>query len=495
MPLLNTIDLLVLVFYVGGTVALGLWVGRKSGSTEEFMAAGRKLPGWAVGLSIFGTYVSSISFLALPSAAYGVNWNAFAFSIAIPPTTWIAVKFFVPFYRHAGALSSYEHLEYRFGAWARTYAVVCYLLTQLSRMGIIMYLLALALAPLTGWSVPALIVTTGLVVVVYTVFGGMEAVIWTDVMQSFVLIGGALGCAAVLIFGMPQGPGQLWNIAVQNHKFSLGSFGANLTESTFWVVLIYSVFINLQNFGIDQSFVQRYQTARTDAEANRSVWLGALLYVPISAVFLFIGTALFAFYSARPEMLPANVAAKPDAVFPYFIVHQLPVGISGLVIAGIFAAAQSTVSSSINCSATLLLCDIYRRYIRPQATERQSMRVLWGMSLAVGLAGTGMALAMMRVQSALDAWWQLASIFSGGMLGLFLLGFISRRADKPAAMTGVILGLLVIFWMTWPKLTAVPPWLRNPLHANLTIVVGTLTIFLVGLLITEVRGTAVPPSE
>ena len=373
--------------------------------------------------------------------------------------------------------------------------MVCYLLTQLSRMGIIMYLLALRSSPLTGWSVPALIVTTGLVVVVYTVFGGMEAVIWTDVMQSFVLIGGALGCAAVLIFGMPQGPGQLWNIAVQNHKFSLGSFGANLTESTFWVVLIYSVFINLQNFGIDQSFVQRYQTARTDAEANRSVWLGALLYVPISAVFLFIGTALFAFYSARPEMLPADVAAKPDAVFPYFIVHQLPMGISGLVIAGIFAAAQSTVSSSINCSATLLLCDIYRRYIRPQATERQSMRVLWGMSLAVGLAGTGMALAMMRVQSALDAWWQLASIFSGGMLGLFLLGFISRRADKPAAMTGVILGLLVIFWMTWPKLTAVPPWLRNPLHANLTIVVGTLTIFLVGLLITEVRGTAVPPSE
>jgi SSS family solute:Na+ symporter len=495
MPLLKPIDLVVLVAYVSCTVALGLWMGRKSGSTEEFMAAGRKLPGWAVGLSIFGTYVSSISFLALPSAAYGTNWNAFAFSLAIPPTAWIAVKYFVPFYRQAGALSSYEHLEYRFGPWARTYAVVCYLLTQLSRMGIIMYLLALALAPLTGWSVPLLIVMTGLVVIVYTVFGGMEAVIWTDVMQSIVLIGGALGCAAVLIFGMPEGPGQLWDIAVENSKFSLGSFGPNLTESTFWVILIYSVFINLQNFGIDQSFVQRYQTARTDAEANRSVWLGALLYVPISAVFLFIGTGLFAFYSTQPELLPADVAAKPDAVFPHFIVHRLPVGISGLVIAGIFAAAQSTVSSSINCSATLLLCDIYRRYIRPQATERQSMRVLWGMSLAVGLAGTGMALAMMQIQSALDTWWQLASIFSGGMLGLFLLGFISRRADEPAALTGVILGLLVIFWMTLPKVITVPPWLHNPLNANLTIVVGTLTIFFVGLLITKVRGTATPPSD
>jgi SSS family solute:Na+ symporter len=486
---LNFIDLAVLVAYVCGTVAVGLWVGRKSRNTEQFMAAGRKLPGWAVGLSIFGTYVSSISFLALPGKAYGSNWNAFAFSLAIPPTAWIAVRYFVPFYRRAGALSSYEHLEYRFGPWARTYAVVCYLLTQLSRMGIIMYLLALALAPLTGWSVPVLIVMTGLVVIVYTVFGGIEAVIWTDVVQSLVLIGGALGCALVLTLGMPEGPGQLWDIAVEDHKFGLGSFGPSLAESTFWVVLVYGVFINLQNFGIDQSYVQRYQTARSDAEANRSVWLGALLYIPISAVFFFIGTALFAFYQAQPDLLPSEVAAKPDAVFPYFIVKQLPVGISGLVVAGIFAAAQSTISSSINCSATLLLCDIYRRYIRPEATERQSMRVLWAMSLAVGLAGTGMALAMLRIQTALDAWWTLASIFSGGMLGLFLLGLISKRARNPAAVTGVVVGLLVICWMTLPALTPfinIPPWLLNPMHSYLTIVVGTLTIFLVGLLVSKV---------
>lgn len=483
---LNLIDLAVLIMYVCGTVAVGLWVGRKSRNTEQFMAAGRKLPGWAVGLSIFGTYVSSISFLALPGKAYGTNWNAFAFSLAIPPTAWIAVRYFVPFYRRAGALSSYEHLEYRFGPWARTYAVICYLLTQLSRMGIIMYLLALALAPLTGWSVPMLIVMTGLVVIVYTVFGGIEAVIWTDVVQSLVLIGGALGCAAVLTFGMPEGPGQLWDIALENHKFDLGSFGPSLTESTFWVVLVYGVFINLQNFGIDQSYVQRYQTARSDTEANRSVWLGALLYIPISAVFFFIGTALFAYYKAQPDLLPTQVAAKADAVFPYFIVKQLPVGISGLVIAGVFAAAQSTISSSINCSATLLLCDIYRRYIRPQATERDSMRVLWGMSLTVGLAGTGMALAMLQIESALDAWWTLASIFSGGMLGLFLLGLISRRAQNPAAITGVVVGILVICWMTLPELINVPPWLRNPMHSYLTIVVGTLTIFLVGLLVSKI---------
>jgi SSS family solute:Na+ symporter len=253
-------------------------------------------------------------------------------------------------------------------------------------------------------------------------------------------------------------------------------------------VLVYGVFINLQNFGIDQSFVQRYQTARTDSEANRSVWLGALLYVPISAVFFLIGTGLFVYYQAWPERLPADVAAKPDAVFPHFIVHALPMGVSGLVIAAVVAAAQSTISSSINCSATLLLCDIYRRYIRPDATERESMRVLWTMSLLVGLAGIGMALAMMQIKSALDTWWELASIFSGGMLGLFLLGFISRRATNAAAVTGVIVGIIVITWMTVPKLLAVPPALQNPLNSFLTIVVGTLTIFFVGLMVTNLFG-------
>jgi solute:Na+ symporter, SSS family len=490
---LNIIDLTVLVGYVAATVAIGLWVGRRSGSTEEFMAAGRRIPGWAVGLSIFGTYVSSISFLAIPSQSYATDWNAFVFSLAIPPATWIAVWYFVPFYRKAGVLSSYEHLEHRFGPWARTYAVVCYLLTQVARMGVIMYLLAMALAPLTGLSMATLIVLTGAIVLVYTLFGGMEAVIWTDVMQSVVLIGGALACLGVLLFGLPGGVGQFWDVAREHDKFSLGSWGTSVSEPTVWVVLFYGLFINLQNFGIDQSFVQRYQTARTDADANRSVWLGALLYVPISAVFLLIGTGLFVYYRAYPDLLPAEVAAKQDAVFPYFIVHQLPTGVSGLVIAAIVAAAQSTISSSINCSATLLLCDVYRRYFRPQATERESMRVLWAMSLLVGAAGVGMALAMMQVKSALDAWWQLASIFSGGMLGLFLLGFISRKANSSAALAGVVAGVLVIFWMSLPKLLDVPPAWQSRLNPFLTIVVGTLVVYAVGMIVTQFRPPARAP--
>lgn len=484
-------DLAVLVLYLGGTLALGLWVSRRNRSPRDFMAAGGRIPTWAVGLSIFGTYVSSISFLALPSKAYSGDWNTFVFSLSLPLAAWLATRFFVPFYRRSGELSAYEHLERRFGHWARTYAVVCYLLTQVARTGTIMYLLALALSPLTGWGVPALILLTSTLVILYTFFGGMEAVVWTDVVQSLVFIGGAAACVGLLLLGMPAGPRQLFAIAAEHHKFSLGAWSADLTQPTFWVVLAYGVVINLQNFGIDQTFVQRYHTARSEAAAAKSVWTGALLYLPISAVFLFIGTGLFAFYTARPGLLPPELAAQGDKVFPHFIVTQLPVGLTGLVIAAIFAAAQSTLSSSMNCSATLVLCDVYKRSFRPTAGERESLRVLRWTTLGAGLLGTGAALAMMRVKSALDAWWDWAGIFSGGMLGLFLLGLVSRRARNADAALGVVTGVLVIVWMTlstkagWPAGWAA--W-KSPFHSFLTTVFGTASILVVGLVLARRRG-------
>lgn len=485
---LPILDLAVLVVYLVAMVAMGVWFGRRNKTPDQFMKAGGAIPGWAVGLSIFGTYVSSISFLALPGKAYATNWNAMVFSLAIPFAAWAAVKWYVPFYRRSGEISAYEHLEHRFGAWARTYAVLCYLLTQLGRMGAIMYLLALALQPMIGWSIPTLIVLTGVTVIIYTLIGGMEAVIWTDVVQSIVFIVGALACVAVLWLGLPQGPGQFFEIAARENKFSLGSFDLNVTQATVWVVLLNSIFINLQNFGIDQSYVQRYSTATNAREAAKSVWVGALLYVPISGVFFLIGTLLFAYYTARPELLPAGI--KSDAVFPHFIATGLPVGLAGLVIASVFAAAQSTVASSINCSATLFLCDFYRRYLRPRAGDSESMTVLRVATVAFGVAGTAMGFAMMGVDSALDAWWAVASITSGGMLGLFLLGMISR-APNAAAATGTIIGFLVIVWMTisakWPA--ALGQW-ASPFHSFMITVIGTLTILMVGLLVSRLMSSA-----
>ncbi len=477
---LSPLDLAVLVAYLVGVVGSGCWFYRRAGDSERYMSAGRSLPGWAVGLSIFGSYVSSISFLANPGKSFAGDWGGFVFALSLPVAALVAVKWFVPFFRARGEISAYHHLEMRFGAWARSYSVVCYLLTQVARLGTILYLLALALVPLTGWDIRAIILGVGAVVVLYPLIGGTEAVIWTGVAQALVLVAGALVCVLSLLVKMPEGPGQIFEIGAAGHKFGLGSFAGTLTQPTFWVVLVYGLVINLQNFGIDQSYVQRYITAKSERAARSSVWMGALLYIPIAAGFFFIGTALFAFYQAQPELLPATVDAvgKPDSVFPAYISTQLPAGLAGLVVAALCAAAMD---SNLNCMATLFLGDFYTRYLRPNAGERESMRVLHGSTIGFGAVCIGAALAMIEIKSALDVWWELAGIFGGGMLGLFLLGRLFPRAGSAAGLAGVGTGILVILWMTLsPKLAWWPAALRSPFNGLLVIVFGTLTILVVG---------------
>ena len=469
-------DLVVLVSYLAVVVGWGCWFARGNDSAERFMSAGRGLPGWVVGLSIFGSFVSSISFLANPGKAYAQNWNPLVFSLSLPLAAWAASRWFVPFFRSSGEVSAYTHLEHRFGAWARTYGVACYLLTQLARLGTILYLLALALQPMLGLELSTIILLSGAMVTAYPFFGGSEGVIWTGAVQAVVLIAGVAVCVALAALGMPEGPEQIVRMAADEGKFSLGSFALDLAGPTFWVVLVYGLAINLQNFGIDQSYVQRYITARSDRAATASVWLGAVGYLPLSAALLFIGTALWAFYRVRPEALPAGLA--DDAVFPHFIDTQLPLGLKGLVLAAICSAAMD---SNLNCCATLYLCDIHRRYLRPHAGEIESLRVLRGAVLAMGVLSTAAALAMIGAKSALDVWWDLAGVLSGGMLGLFLLGLVSRRANGAAAAVAAALGVAIIVWMTWsPKIGLLPETLKYHGHSFLTIVAGTLAIIVFG---------------
>jgi len=247
----TSLDWMVLAAYFLGTMSIGFYFYRKSRNTEGFMAAGRSLPGWACGLSILATYLSSISFLALPGKAYAANWNPFVFSLSLPVAAWLAVRFFMPYYRSTGDVSAYAHLESRFGPWARIYASFFYILTQLARMGVVMYLMAMPLCVLLQKDIRWIILFTGISVTVYAFVGGIVAVIWADALQAIVLMVGAAVCSILILFNMPEGPSQIFQIAAQNNKFSLGDFGPSLTESTFWVVLVYGIVINLQNFGID----------------------------------------------------------------------------------------------------------------------------------------------------------------------------------------------------------------------------------------------------
>lgn len=466
---ISTLDLIVFLVFTAGTVLFGSSFARKNKNAADYTKGSGTMPGFVVGMSIFATYVSSISFLALPGNAYLGNWNSLVFSFTIPIAAIIAAKYFVPFYRNISSVSAYSFLEERFGYWARAYAASCYLLTQIARIGSVLFLMALPLSSMLGWSIPLIIVITSISVIIYSVLGGIKAVIWTDAIQGTILILGAITCATILFFSLPEGPVQIFEIGAEYNKFSLGSFGLQLNTSTFWVMLMYGTFINLQNFGIDQNYVQRYKSAKSDKSAKFSTLFGGLLYMPVSFLFFFIGTSLFAYYQANPTLLPEGITG--DKVFPYFIINELPVGITGLLIAAIFAAGMSTISTSINSSATIILTDFFQ-HRKIVSTEKENMTILYSASFILGLLGMLVGLAMMSVKSALDAWWSLAGIFSGGMLGLFLLGYISQKVKNVHAFIGVVAGLSLISWITFSS--------QNVLHNYMTIVLGTLTIFLVG---------------
>jgi SSS family solute:Na+ symporter len=487
---MKIIDLIVFVAYVLGITIFGSSFFRRNKTTSAFTLGNSNIPRWVVTMSIFATFVSSISFLALPGNAYQTNWNAFVFSLSLPIATVIAAIFFVPLYRKVNSPSAYTYLENRFGPWARIYVSVCYLLTQLMRVGTILYLLAIALNAMLSWNIAAIIIITGIIVTLFSVLGGLQAVVWTDAIQGLILITGALVCTFYIIFSMPEGPGQLFSIAAENHKFSLGSFSSGLSESTFWVVLVYGLFINLQNFGIDQNYVQRYMASRNDRDARRSALSGGLLYIPVSLLFIFIGTALYSFYSSGATELPPDLQdiSRSDRIFPYFIVNELPAGISGLLIASIFAAGVSTISTSFNSSATVFLTDYYKRYFNKSASDKDSMKVLYISSVIISCAGILIGLAMINVKSALDAWWKLASVFSGGMLGLFLLAAFSLIKSPKAALLGVIAGLIVIIWISLGPILFGKDIPGGHLHSYLTIVIGTTVIFITGFIFSWLFG-------
>lgn len=505
MNALPVIDLFIIGLYLLGMVGVGVYFSRKNISTDQFTKASGHIQGWALGLSLYATFLSSNTFLGVPGKAFGSNWNSFVFSLSMPLAAWIAAKYFVPFYRKTGEISAYTHLERRFGSWARTYAMLCFILTQLARMGSIFFGIALTLEALTGIDMETIMIVSGVCIIVYTMLGGMEAVIWTEVAQGIIKTIGAFVVLFIIISEMDNGVSDIIAIGETDNKFSLGSFSlTDFSSSTFWVVFLYGFFINLNNFGIDQNYVQRYHTAKNAKEASRSVWLCVYWYVPVSLVFFFIGTALYAYFQQHPELIAEvklqvagdkgvpvsqlTPADYGDKVLPHFMVTKVPHGLLGLIIAAILSAAMSTISSGMNSSATVFLKDIYQRFIEKNITPRKELRILYISTAVMGILAIVTGIVMTGVKSILDLWWQLAGIFAGGMLGLFLLGMIARQAGNAAAKLATLIGVLVILWMTFSALLpdSLSAW-RNPLHLNMVIVVGTLTIFLCGIAISKLK--------
>jgi SSS family solute:Na+ symporter len=474
-----TVDYVIAALYILATAGFGAWFVRRSGTMEGFTLAGKLIPGWAIGISLLATYLSSISFLANPGKSYGSDWRPFVFSLTMPFAILIAVRWFIPLYRNTVKTTAYEYLEYRFGVWARVYMGAAYILLQIGRYAVVLYLTALALAFLLAIDIALLILVLGGLTIAYTLAGGFSAVIWTDVVQSFVLLLGGLFCLFLLISEMPGGWEQLGATASREQKFSLGSMEPDFVIQGFWVIFVFGIVENLKNFSVDQNYVQRFLSAPSEAEAKKSLWLGGLLYIPVSALFFMIGTALFVYYLNVPT---AGLPEQADRVFPFFIVNELPTGLVGVVIAGVLAAGMSTLDSSLNSSATVWTVDFYSRLVNPDADDAGQVTVIRIATAVIGVLATVASLAMIDAKSALDVWWKISAVFGGGMLGLFLCALLYRSMQPRQAMFATVAGVLFVAWATVSSTWFADADWVFPLHAMMIGVCGTLVVVVSGFL-------------
>lgn len=441
---LATADLLAVGVYLVALVAVGAYFARRERATSDYFLAGRRVPWWAAGVSIFGTQLSAITYMAMPALVYRTDWSYLFGNMMMLVAAPVVVAAYLPIYRRQNLTTAYEYLERRFHLSVRLLGAAAFCLFQLGRMGVILLLPALALATVTGIDVYYCILVMGIVATAYTVLGGIEAVVWTDVLQAGVLLGGAVLSLLVIFGGVEGGLAGTFQMAESRGKLSLGFWSWDFATAAIWVILFGRLLEMFVPYTADQTVVQRYLTTPDEKQAARGVWTNALLSVPATLIFFSVGTGLWAFYRTRPELL--NPAGRTDDIFAWFIAQQLPVGISGLVIAGLFAAAMSSLDSSMNSVATVLVTDFYRRF-RPAAADRGALRLARALTLLLGVLGTGSAvwMALRHDPSMWDQHTKIVGLLGGGMAGLFALGVFTRRANALGAVVGLAASTAILY--------------------------------------------------
>lgn len=481
---MSFIDWLVLAGYFAGMLWLGLHFGRRQKSAARYFLGNQAIPGWAVGLSMFATVISSWAFLALPGKAFAADLQFLVTIASLPLCTLLATRLLIPLFRSKIRLSAYEYLERRFGLGARAYGNVAFLVVHFGKMGAILYLLCLAVCGMTGWDLYLLIVVVGVMTVAYTYVGGIEAVVWTDVVQGFLLIGSAFVSLVYLLYSAPGGASAMLATASASDKFRLATTSWSWGGVSVWVFLLFGLNYYSQKYTADQTVVQRYLLAKDSRQAAGALWLSSTLIILVWVVFMLIGALLWAFYQLQPEILPAAVRSRPDSVFPYFIGHQLPAGVSGLILAGLLAATMSTLASDLNSLGAVLYDDYYSKFSR-RSSDRRRLRFSRMSVLVSGVLMILLGLWMTRIHSMADAAFEFVSLVGGGVLGLYMLGILTRRASPRGVYVGLAVSALVLVW-AYVNPASGEVWLsslpRFPLNGLWLGLLGNVTVFVVGLL-------------
>jgi SSS family transporter len=468
----GAINFTVLALYLLAMVGVGVWFMRKNKTTDDYFRGGQNIPWWAAACSIYATMLSSLTFVALPALVYATDWLLYIGMLMIPVVAPLAIYGAMPFFRRIDATSAYEYLGKRFNRPVRLIGSGLFTLFHISRMGIVMALTALALSavtPLTPWQS---VLIMGVLCLIYCTMGGVEAVIWTDTIQTVVLLGGAVVCVFYIIGGVDGGFGGVLDLAKANDKMKLVNLDFSpdsFTTLALWVVILGGIGQNLSSYTSDQAVVQRYMTTKTTTAAARSIWANGIMAVFGSLLFFFIGTGLYAFYHSNPAQL--NPTIQNDQVFPMFIATELPVGIAGLIVAGIFAAAQSTVSTSMNSTATTLVTDFLRPFNRCDS-EAGYLKAAKVLTFTMGVLGTlaGLLFISPEIRSLMSEYFKVIGMFMGALGGLFLLGILTTRAHARGAFIGLLGGVAVMIWI----------WRATETNGYLYALIGISSCLLIG---------------
>jgi SSS family transporter len=484
------VNYIVLFGYLLAMVGVGVYFTKQNKSTDDFFRGGQTIPWWAAGCSIFATMLSSLTFTGIPSKSFAQDWVYSIGNFMIPVVAVLAVLVVMPFYRRIDATSAYEYLEKRFSPAVRRFGSASFTLFHVFRMAVVMSLTGLALAVATPLTPTQSVLLMGVLSVTYCTMGGIEAVIWTDTIQTFVLLGGGLLALILLLVGVEGGVSGFASTALDADKLKIANFHWDTTNTqiALWVIVVGSIAQNVSSYSADQAVVQRYMTTATQRLAARSIWTNAVLTVPATLLFFGIGTALFAFYQSHPERLDPTITT--DQIFPLFIAREMPIGIAGLIVAAVFAAAQSTVSTSMNSTATTIVTD----FMRPLNLCKSDEGYLYAArfcTLAVGVIGTllGLVFVNPEIKSLFDTFIIVIGLFMGVLGGLFVLGALTERANATGAMIGAIVGAGVMFSM-W-KFTAINGYLYTASGIACCVTVGFIASLAFGKQVKDLTGLTI----
>lgn len=450
----------IVVCYLIGVMSIGLYMARQKRSAEEYFLGGRAFPWWAVSFSLIGTMIGSTTFIGHPGEVFRTNmWNLPLHLMLIPVMLFVA-RYVVVFYRRTLRMSVYGYLEKRFGHGARAYGALAFVFSRIVDISGSLFFLGVAVSMLAGWDIRTVVIAMGTATVLYTFIGGISAVVWTDVVQGVVLIGSAITFVLYLLIAPDVGAAELVATAWEGGKFSWGSWKFGVVDDNVWILMALGIVWALQRYATDQHMVQRYLIARDDREARRAATVGGMAALPIWTLFWIFGALLWAYYETGIATIPPDVVADKTRIVPFYVLAEFPDAMLGLLIAGLAGAFVGSVTADINSVATVLVEDFYQK-ANPHATDRQSLYVGKCAVAAVGTACILAALQWIGVQSAIGFMFELISVASAGVLGLFVLGIVFRSASTRGALAGILAAVAFTAWATFTAVTI--PSLGRPL--------------------------------